>query len=98
MTSQWSGRAWLAAFSQRWTSLGLRLLSTTDVGAHRAPCDSATDSGDIVTASATDLVTENAANYGADDRARNVELASILRDLFLLDPASLLGCSDHRMH
>ena len=48
--------------------LGLRLLSTTDVGAHRGPCDSATDSGDIVTASATDLVTENAADYGADNR------------------------------
>ena len=59
---------------------------------------SITDGGDIVTASATDLVTENAANYGADDRPRNVELASVLRDLFLLDPASLLGCSDHRTH
>jgi hypothetical protein len=78
--------------------LGLRLLSTTDVGAHRASCDSTTDGGDIITASATDLVTENAANYGADDRPRNVEIASILRDLFLLDPASLLGCSDHRAH
>jgi hypothetical protein len=81
--------------------LGLHRLPAavaTDVGADRAPCDSATESGDILTASTADLVTENAANYGADNRARNVELASFLRDLFLLDPASLLGWSDHRAH
>jgi hypothetical protein len=78
---------------------GLHLLSAavaTDVGAHRAPCDNATDSGEISTASATDLVPENAADYGAGNRPRNVDAASLLHDLFALDPASLLGWSDPR--
>ena len=43
---------------------GLHLLSAaaaTDLGAHRAPGDSATDGGNSLTASATDLMAENAA-------------------------------------
>jgi hypothetical protein len=81
--------------------LGNHLLSAavaTDVGAYRAPHDSATDSGDIPAASATDLVTENAADDGADNRPRDVGAASFLNDLFTLDPASLLGGADHRAH
>ncbi len=41
---------------------GCRLLTTiaTNVGAHRCPRDNATGSGEILTASVTDLVTENA--------------------------------------
>ena len=77
--------------------LSLHLLPTTDVGAHRAPCDSATDCGGIVAASAADLVTENAADDCADYRSGNVELASIL-NLLLLDPASLLRSRDDRAH
>ncbi|MDO8596111.1 MAG: hypothetical protein Q7R45_05760, partial [Sulfuricaulis sp.] len=61
-----------------------------------SPRDSATEGGDILTRSATDLVTKNAANHGADNRPRSIDLAPILRDLFALDPASLLGCSAHR--
>ena len=78
----------------------MHLLSAAaaDVGAHRAPRDSAADSGDILTASATDLVTENAADDGAGNRPGNVDVASFLNDLFALDPASLLGWSDHRAH
>jgi hypothetical protein len=80
--------------------LGLHLLSAvaTDVGAHRGARHSAADSGDILTAPATDLVTENATDYGAGNRPGNVGAASILHDLFALDPASLLGWSDHRAH
>ena len=79
--------------------LGTRLLCAavaTDVGTHRGSRDSAAGSGDILTASATDLVTENAANDGAGNRPRNVDPASLLNDLLALDPASLLGCSDYR--
>jgi hypothetical protein len=78
---------------------GLHLLSAaiaTDVGAHRGARYRTTDSSEILTASAADLVTENAANDGADSCPRNVKVASFLRDLFLLDPASLLGRSNHR--
>ena len=74
--------------------LSLHLLSTTNVGAHRGPCGSATDSGDIVAASATDLVTKDAADDCADNRSRDVDLASLL-DWLLLDPASLLGSRDN---
>jgi hypothetical protein len=77
----------------------LNLLSAAvaaDVGAYHAPHDSATDSGGIPAASAADLVTENAADDGADNRSGDVGVASFLRDLFTLDPASLLGRADHR--
>ena len=53
---------------------GLRLLSPADaidVGAHRGPRDCTTGSGDIVAASATDLVTENAADNRTDYRPWN---------------------------
>src|SRR4029450_13477934 len=50
---------------------GLHLLSAaaaTDLGAHRASGDSATDRGDSLTASAADLMAENAAAHGTDQR------------------------------
>ena len=72
------------------------LLFSTDVSAHRGPRNSATDRREILTATATDLVTENAANYSAGNGPGDVGFASILNDLFALDPASLLGWSDHR--
>ena len=76
---------------------GLRLLlSTTDLGAYCAPCNGATDSGDVVTASAADLVTKNAANDRADNRPGNVDLVLCLGNLFLCDPAALLGSSGYR--
>ena len=75
--------------------LGLR--STTNIGAHRAPCDSATDCGDVIAASAADLVAENAADDCADNRSRDIDLALTL-DLLPLDPASLLGSRDDRAH
>jgi len=80
--------------------LRLHLLSAvaTDVGAHRGPSDSAADRGNILTASAADLVTEYAADDGAANSSRNVGAASLLHHLFALDPASLFGWSDHRAH
>jgi len=78
--------------------LGNHLPFATDVGTHRGPRDSATDRSEILTATATDLVTENAADYGAGDGPGDICFASLLNDLFALDPASLLGRSDHRTH
>ena len=72
------------------------LLSTTDLGAYCAPCNGATDSGDIVAAAAADLVTKNAANDRADNRPGNVDLVLCLGNLFLCDPAALLGSSGYR--
>ena len=80
--------------------LRLPLLSTgvaPDVGAHRGPGDSATDGGNVIAASVTDLVAENAANEGAGNRPGNVSAASLLRDGFVLYPASLLGRCNHRV-
>jgi hypothetical protein len=41
----------------------------TGLGAYRTPRDRAADGGDILTASAADLVAENAADHGADHRS-----------------------------
>ena len=58
---------------------GLRLLhaasAATDLGTHRASRDSATDCGNSVARSATDLVTENATDHGTDERSGNVQVA-----------------------
>ena len=75
----------------------LRATIATDIGAHCCPRDGATGSGDILTASATNLVAQNAANDGAGNRSGNVGVASIRNDLFALDPASLFGWTDHRV-
>src|SRR5437867_2063317 len=73
--------------------------ATTRVGADRGSSDSATGRGDVPAASASDLVTQNAANHAADDRPRNVgAVASIFNDLLALDPATLLRGADHRTH
>jgi hypothetical protein len=84
---------------------GLRLLhaasAATDLGTHRASRDSATDCGDSVARSATDLVTENATDHGTDERSGNVQVAGPTlgkRYLLAFDPASLLGRSDHGSH
>ena len=77
---------------------GFRLLSATDVGPNRAPGDSAAHRGKIIAASIADLMPEYAAEYSTDKRSRNVDPALLLGDLFLVDPASLLGCSDHGAH
>ena len=69
---------------------------TTDVGAYRRPRDGAAGSGDILAASAADLVPENAANDGAGDCCGNVRGTALLSDLFTLDPAALLGCPNYR--
>jgi hypothetical protein len=77
----------------------LRLLSpaeSTDVGAYRGARSSTTGRGDILTASATDLMTENAADNGSRDGPGNTDIASLLSDLLALDPAFLLRCGDHR--
>ena len=76
---------------------GSRLLPATDVGTHRASYNGAPDRGEIVTTPTTDLMADYAANCGADDRSRNIDTA-LLRDLFLLDPASLPWRSGHRMY
>jgi hypothetical protein len=78
--------------------LRIRLLSVVaaDIGAHRGSRDSATGSREILSASATNLMAQNAADDRAGNRTGNVGVASILDDLFALDPASLLGWSDHR--
>src|SRR5688572_6325537 len=69
----------------------LRLLSAdaeaTDLGTCCATHDGATDRGNILTASAPDLVAEHATDHRADERPGNADFASILSDLFLLDPA-----------
>ena len=81
--------------------LGMHLLAAavaTDVGADRGPRDRATGRGDVLAAPATDLVTENAADDGARDGRRDVGAAAILHDLLALDPAALLGRSDHGAH
>ena len=72
----------------------LRLPATIDVGTYCCPPHGADDGGGIVTASAADLVTEYAADYAADNRARNVVSAL---DLFLLDPAALFGSRNYRV-
>src|SRR5688572_27402143 len=78
--------------------LGFCLLACApDVGANRSACHSATDGGDILTASATYLVTENAANDGANNRTGNIGTATRLRNLFALDPAALSRCTQDRV-
>ena len=62
-----------------------------DVGADRGPGNSAADRGEVVAAPVADLMTENAADYGAGNRAGNVSFAFLLWHLFLLDPAALFG-------
>ena len=76
----------------------MRLLGTTvatDAGAQRRAGDGATGSGNILTAAATDLMPENAANHCPNDCTRNIGAASILNDLFLLDPAAALSRAKH---
>jgi hypothetical protein len=63
-----------------------------DIGAHRSSDDRATDRSEIFTASAADLVTEDTANHGADDGTGNVGSTSLLGNVFMFNPTSLLGC------
>ena len=73
--------------------------TASDIGADRAPCDSAADGCDVLPASAAHLVAENASEHRPDDGTRDIGAAPILRDLLLmLDPAALLGGSEHLAH
>src|ERR1700694_1850479 len=74
------------------------LPATIHVRPDRGTGDSAASCRDVPTASATDLVAENAADDPADDCARNVGAAAIFDDLLALDPATLLGRADDRAH
>jgi hypothetical protein len=69
------------------------------IRADRGPGDRAASRGYVLTASAADLVSENAADDRADDRSWNVGAAGpIVDDLLALDPAPLLGRADNGMH
>ena len=65
------------------------------IGAHRCPRDCAAGRGNILTASAPNLMAEYAANDGPDDRAGHIDATTFLNDLFAFDPASLFGCAEH---
>ena len=73
--------------------------AATHVGPNRRASDSATGSGNIPAASASDLVPENAADDCADDRSRDIgSVVSVFNDLLTLDPATLLRRADYRTH
>jgi len=79
---------------------GLRRLlaadaEASDVGTQRSPRSGAADGGDVLAGAAAELVTENAAQHRADDRAGNADAALRLGNLLLLHPAALLGRADH---
>src|SRR5688572_32112851 len=64
-----------------------------DVRADGRAADRTECRGDVVAATAADLVTEHAAKHAADDRPRHVR-AMVADDLLALDPAALLGRAD----
>ena len=77
---------------------GVNLLPTiiaAHVGAHRGPCDCAAGRGDILTASAPNLMAENATDDGPDDRPGDIDATTLLNNLLAFDPASLLGGAKH---
>ena len=76
----------------------LSSLVPADVGSYRGPRDGAAGGGEILAAPSTDLMTNNAANDGAEDCPGHVGSAAILNHLFALDPASLLRWPDHRAY
>ena len=77
----------------------LSAAATPNVGAQRGPSDSTTDSSDIPSTPAPDLMPENTANYPSRNRRGNVgAVAAILYDLLALNPATLLGLTDDRSH
>src|SRR5438105_3322375 len=71
--------------------------STRHAGPNRRASDSTAGGCDVTSTAAADLVTEDAADHGAGDGARNVRLAGAT-GLLALDPAPLLGRPDHRVH
>ena len=91
-----------AALGGRGTALDVLRISlpavASDIGSERAACDSAADGGDVLSAPATDLVAENAAYQCADDGSGDIGATSFLRALLMLDPAALLGGSEHLAH
>ena len=77
----------------------LRPAATTNIGADRRPCYCAASSRYIPAASAADLVAQHAANHCSGDRSRYVGgIVTIFDDLLSLDPAALLGRTDHCAH
>src|SRR5438477_4870923 len=75
-----------------------RLPAATYVRPDRGTGNSAADSSNVPAASAANLMSENAADDSADNRARNVGPAAILDHLLPLDPATLLRRTDDRVH
>ena len=72
--------------------------ATTHVGPERTARNRATRRCDVASASAADLMAENATDHGAGDRATDIGPAAIGYDILPLDPAPLLGRSDDRMN
>src|ERR1700687_3920894 len=93
-----SGLAGRAGATLHVLELCLLFAAAADLRAHPGPRDGATGGREILTVSATDLVTENAADHGAGNGCGNVGAASILSDLLVLHPAALLRWSHHRAH
>ena len=75
----------------------LSVATAPDLAAHHGSHDRTAGGGNILTAPAAELVPQNSADDGADDRSANIAPASRLDDLFALDPATLLGRTDHGM-
>ena len=73
--------------------------AATHICPYRRASHSATGSGDVPAASASDLMPENAADDCPNDRPGDIgPVASLFNDLLALDPATLLRRSDHRAH
>ena len=70
--------------------------AAADICADRCPGYRAAGSGHVPAASAADLMPEHAANHGPGNRTRYIGgIAAILDDLLALNPATLLGRTDH---
>lgn len=75
----------------------LSTIVSAHVGADRGPCNCAAGRGDILTASAPNLMAENAANDGSDNCPRYIGATTLLNDLLAFDPASLFRGTEHGM-
>src|ERR1700730_14241201 len=75
--------------------LAVAIAASTRVGADSRARDRAAGSGNVSASSASDLVTENAADDRAGDRTGHIGIAA---DPFTLDPATLLRRTDDCAH
>src|SRR5439155_27239964 len=71
--------------------------TTTHVGANCGAGDRTPCGGDVLAASAADLVTEDAPDHAAHDRPANVRAAALI-NLLAFHPATLLGRSTYAVH